>query len=52
MDSALIADKILSIGLELIAYELVSMLTLLAERVSVLTLIAGKILSIGFALIA
>ena len=49
----LIADKIMSIGLALIALkEFLSVLTLIAELVSVLTLIADKIVSIGLALIA
>ena len=46
------ADKIVSIGLTLIAYELEPPLTLIAELVSMLTLRADKIVSIGLALIA
>jgi len=48
----LIADKIMHIGLVLIAQELVSVLTLIAGVVSMLTLIADKIMPIGLALIA
>ena len=45
------ADKIVPIGLALIASELVSVLTLISELVSLFTLIADKIVPIGLALI-
>ena len=46
------ADKIVPIGLTLIAYELEPPLTLIAELVYVLTLIADKIMHVGLVLIA
>ena len=48
----LIADKIVSVGLALIDEELVSVLTLIVELVSMFTWKAEKIVPISLALIA